>query len=141
MASSADSKLDVLHEICEMDEMKRDTSVTKSILTATRYILSTQNEEFTRLIIDKLNDSFEGMLKSVNRYKFTTKREKLWMMFHKFSLNEGKKLCEEYQINHCIPEVNEFFWQLVMKGNLFILLLINYQLQLIAVQSTQLYLV
>ncbi len=78
MASRTSSKLDTLREICEMEEMKRETSVTKSILIATtcRYILSTQNEEFT-CFIDKVNGIFKGMLKSVDRCKsITTKRVK-----------------------------------------------------------------
>ncbi len=71
MASSVSvgtrSKLDSLREICDMEEMKKDTIITKGVLVTARYVLSTQKEdgkEFIKLL-DKMKNSFQVMLSSV----------------------------------------------------------------------------
>ena len=118
--SAKRSKLESLREICKMEGMRKDTPITKSVLVTARYVLSTKNgesKEFTNLV-DKMNKCFRVMLSSVKKYKLiATKREKLWTLFHKFSVGEGKKMCEEYNKTHNLPEASEFFWQLLMKSS------------------------
>ena len=60
----------------------------------------------------------------MKKYKLiATKREKLWTLFHKFSVGEGKKMCEEYNRTHNLPEASEFFWQFLMEKEFLYLVL------------------
>ena len=112
------SKLESLREICKMEKMSKGTPITKSVLVTARYILSTENgesKEFTNLV-DKMNKCLQVMLSSVKKYKLiATKKEELWILFDKFSVGEGKKMCEEYNKTHNLPEASDFFWQLLME--------------------------
>ena len=84
--ASAERSLRCLRELLDMEELKKETSVTKSVLTTVTNLLSTEDgikaTNFTELL-ESLSQSFTGMVKSVIRYKLlSTKREKLWILFH-----------------------------------------------------------
>ena len=52
----------LVREICKMEEMRKDTTITKSALVTARYVLSTENgesKEFTNLV-DKMNKCFKS---------------------------------------------------------------------------------
>ena len=101
-----------------MEELKKDTSITKSILMTTTNLLSTEDgvktTHFTELL-KSLRQSFTDMIKSEKGYKLlSTKREKLWILFHKFSITEGIPICERYdKAMNLNPQ--EIFWQLLME--------------------------
>ena len=55
------------------------------------------------------------MLDSVKRCKLVvSKRDRLWALFHNFSVDEGSKLCIECHHKLGI-EAHEIFWQLLME--------------------------
>ena len=67
----------------------------------------------------KLDLACSSMLGSLQRYKLQSVRaEKMWGIFHKFSLQEGLKLCKS-----CDKAINlkahDIFWQLVIEKRLF----------------------
>ena len=107
-----------LRDLLDMEELKKDTSVTKSILTTATNLLSTEDcvktKNFTELL-ESLRQVFAGMVKSVKRYKlFSTKNEKLWILFHKFSITEGIQTCEKYDKKMNL-NAHEIFWQMLME--------------------------
>ena len=98
-------------------QMKKDTETTIGVLETARYILRTENEQigsaFTELL-GNMNKCFGDMLLSLKRYKLvSTKREKLWRLFHKFSVTDGIKMCDVYNKDHSL-NANDTFWQLLM---------------------------
>ena len=110
--------VDVLTEICGLHELKKDTIVTKSILATAANLLLMRDEgrlKCLALLMTKLRESYATMLESVQRYKLTaTKTDKLWVLFHNFTLQEGHRICHE-----CDTALNlkahEAFWQLLME--------------------------
>ena len=98
--------VDVLTEICGLQELKKDTIVTKSVLATATNLLSIRGEgrlKYLTLLMTKLRESYATMLESVQRYKLTaTKTDKLWVLFHNFSLQEGHRIqrCTASGCNH-----------------------------------------
>ena len=110
--------LAVLTEICGLQELKKDTIVTKSVPATAANLLLMRDEgrlKCLALLMTKLRESYATMLESVQRYKLTaTKTDKLWVLFHNFTLQEGHRICHE-----CDTALNlkahEAFWQLLME--------------------------
>ena len=113
------SAVAVLEEICAMEELKKATVVTSSVLTTARTLLQLKDDssklkslsELTRELEKKYSES----LKKVKSYKLAaTKRDKLWRFFHQFSLNEGYTACKKcdkaMELN-----AHEMFWQLFLE--------------------------
>ena len=116
--ASAEINLRCLRELLDMEELKKDTSITKNILMTTTNLLSTEDgvktTNFTELLKSP-RQSFTDMIKSVKGYKLlSTKREKLWILFHKFSITEGIQICERYDKAMNLNP-HEIFWQLLME--------------------------
>lgn len=63
----------------------------------------------------RLSQSCSSVLSSLQRYKLQSVRaEKLWGAFHKFSLQEGLKLCKFYDKATDL-KAHDIFWQLIME--------------------------
>ena len=66
-------------------------------------------------MMTKLRRSYDTMLKSVQRFKLTaTKTDKLWVLFHRFSLKEGYEICKECDFALCL-KAHKTFWQLLLE--------------------------
>ena len=60
----------ILTEICELEELKKNTGVTNSILaTARNRLANDDSQKVVKLLIDKLQKSYSEMLDSVERCK------------------------------------------------------------------------
>ena len=99
-----------------MEELKKNTRVTNSILATARNLLANDDSQLVvKLLIEKLQKSYSKMLDSVKRCKLVlSKRDRLWALFHKFSVDEGSQLCIECHDKLGI-EAHEIFWQLLME--------------------------
>ena len=85
-----------LMEIIEMEELKKTTKVTESIISSAKNLLSVPNDDcnLTRLVTN-LATASRQMLRSVQKCKLlSSKKEKLWKLFHCFSVSEGLKMCQ-----------------------------------------------
>ena len=107
-----------LEKIKEMEELKKDTKITNSVRETVDSLLSLKDvSKITslELLIKSLNKSYTSMVKSVKRYKLpVTKRDKLWVQFHKFSVQEGYQMCNKCESDLGF-EVEATFWQLLME--------------------------
>ena len=104
-----------LEEICEMDEMKKKTAVTSSVLATANILRECPEKEELSSLVLALRERFSTWIESTTRYKLpATKREKLWKLFHQFSLHDGYDLCialdKSLDLN-----AHETFWQLFME--------------------------
>ena len=86
-------------------------------MATAEYLIAIDNDsmknEFMELLA-MMDQSFTRMLVSVRKYRLlSTKRGKLWVLFHKFSITDGSDMC-----NKCDKALNlnahETFWQLLM---------------------------
>ncbi len=98
-----------------MEELKKDKDVTNGIVTTVTNLLSTEDGVKATHFTELLRLSFTDMIKSVKRYKLlSTKREKLWIVFHKYSIIEGIQICEK-----CDKAMNlnthEIIWQFLIE--------------------------
>ena len=116
MAESSDFEKEQrsFRDILDMEELQKDTDITKSILESVKVLLAEPQDSEKKTQINKflvcLNLAFAAMMHSVTRFKRqSTKREKLWILFHKFSVTEGSKLCEKYDKSMKL-EAHEIFW-------------------------------
>ena len=69
----------------------------KCFIDCTRLLLLNDKHKSAHLayLIMNLSSSYTAMLDRVQRYKLTaTKTDKLWVLFHSFSLKEGYQLCK-----------------------------------------------
>ena len=68
-------------------------------------------------LVVKLRAEYASMMKKVSRCKLpATRREKLWVLFHRFSLKNGIQLCIECErALDLTPSAQDTFWQLVME--------------------------
>ena len=98
---------DTLRDIRELEELKKDTAVTRSVKASTQRLLTLdRNEEmFMEGLVTKLRKAYNEMLLSVQHCRLVaTRREKLWVLFHQFSVGQA--------LNLSAPET---FWQLLME--------------------------
>ena len=109
---------ETLRDILHLEELKKDTVTTRSVLASAKRLIGLKNEteqQHLALLVTKMGQSYSDMLASVTRYKLhSRKREKLWVLFHNFSLQEGYKMCDSCDkvLN---LEAHEIFWQLLME--------------------------
>ena len=86
-------------EICELEELKKETTVMKSVLGTAQSLLALKDEsqlKLLALLMSKLRSSYSKMLEKVRLFKLTvTKTNKLWVLFHNFSLKEGYQPCKD----------------------------------------------
>ena len=65
----------ILTEICELEELKKNTGVTNSILaTARNRLANDDSQKVVKLLIDKLQKSYSEMLDSVERCKLVVSK-------------------------------------------------------------------
>ena len=113
-----------LEEICGMEEMKKKTPVTISVLATANTLRQCNEQEKLTTLVLTLRNRYAAWIRSTSRYKWTrstsrykisaTKREKLWKIFHQFSLNDGYDLCKA--LNKSLDlNAHESFWQLFME--------------------------
>lgn len=108
-----------LRYIIELDEFKRGTDVCKNVLSTANKLMKLQNvHEKVHLIslVANLKASYLKMLKDVQKYHLlSTKLDKLWVLFHKFTVQEGIKLCKicDTLLN---LKAHDVFWQLLMEN-------------------------
>ena len=70
LATSTTTHQPILTEICELEELKKNTGVTNSILaTARNRLANDDSQKVVKLLIDKLQKSYSDMLDSVERCK------------------------------------------------------------------------
>ena len=58
-------------------------------------------------LVAAMQDAFNRMLQSVQQYRLvSTRREKLWVLFHRFSLEDGIEICKscDVALNLSAPE-------------------------------------
>ena len=80
---------ETLRDILDLEELKKDTVTTRGVLASAKRLIGLKNEteQHLALLVTKMRESYSDMLASVTRYKLhSTKREKLWVLFHNFSL-------------------------------------------------------
>ena len=72
-------------------------------------------EEFEK----RVDEAYSNMMSSLQRYKLQSVRaEKIWGLFHKFSLQEGLRLCKI--CNKTVQlKAHDIFWQLLLEKKLF----------------------
>ena len=107
---------DTLKDILELEELKKDTAVTRSVRASTPRLLTLNQAEKVHMegLVTKLRKAYSGMLQSVQHCRLVaTRREKLWVLFHRFSLENGIDMCNtcDLALNLSAPET---FWQLLM---------------------------
>ena len=79
-----------------MEELKKTTKVTESIISSAKSLLSVPNDNcnLTRLVTNLVTAS-QHMLLSMQKCKLlSSKKEKLWKCFYCFSISEGLKMCQ-----------------------------------------------
>ena len=81
----------VLEDICALDDIKhKKTSITNSIRNTTKKLLEMKDRTCLERLSTSIQKKYLVLVERVERYKLTaTKRHKLWVYFHEFSLNEG----------------------------------------------------
>ena len=98
-------------------ELKKDTIVTRNVLFSAKQLLSLDedgNSHVQRLMSD-MREVYKSMFASVQNCRLmSTKRDKLYVLFHQFSLEEGFKICStcDKALKLSGPET---FWQLLME--------------------------
>ena len=107
----------VLNKICELEELKKSTVVTTSILSTAKS-LALENEEklvYISVLLAQLRSEYSGWIRGVQRFKLAaTKRDKLWTLFHKYSLNERYHACMRCDKSLGL-NAHEIFWQLFLE--------------------------
>ena len=106
-----------LQEILELEELKKETAVTRSVKTATQRVLALDSTEKGHMeeLLAKLKQAYNAIVVSVQHCRLVgTRREKLWALFHRFSLENGSDMCKtcDLALNLSAPET---FWQLLME--------------------------
>ena len=103
--------------VLELDELKKDTAVTISIVNSAERLLTLNKEKEIHLqqLMAQMRQSYTRMFGSVQRYRLTAmKNEKLCAMFHKFSIEEGFEMCSVCDKALSLGG-HEIFWQLLME--------------------------
>ena len=77
---------EVLAVLWELEELKKDTVVTKSILSTAKSLVVLDDKEKSETLVcltTKLRWCYTSMLERVIRYKLVaTKKNKLWVLLH-----------------------------------------------------------
>ncbi len=106
-----------LQEILDSDELRTDTAVTKDLKNSADKLLclsEDQKPHFHKLCSD-LNFSFKRIIDSASRRKsLTTKLDKLYTMFHEFSIRNGFEMCSTCEKAIGL-NIHEILWQRLME--------------------------
>ena len=108
---------DTLRDILELEELEKNTAVTRSVKASTQRLLMLDRNEEVHMegLVAKLREAYNGMFLSVQHCRLVaTRREKLWVLFHHFSVGNGIDMCItcDQALNLSAPET---FWQLLME--------------------------
>ena len=104
--------------IIELEELKKDTAMTRSILSSAQKVLvadELEGNEHIAQLVTAVRVKYSSMLQAVQHYRaLATRREKLWMIFHRFSTEEGRQLCDtcDKAMGLSAPDM---FWQLLLE--------------------------
>ena len=106
-----------LQQLLELDELKSDTTTTKAIQEVLKNFLSLDGSKKLKLrqLVEKIRRSYELMLVTVKkRRSVTSKLDKLYCLFHDFTISEGFEMCLscEKDLEMIVPEI---LWQLLME--------------------------
>ena len=106
-----------LQLLLDIDELKSDTACTRQIVEAIRQLLCLDSDKKLELqqVIERIRHSWVQMLESVKRRRsVTSKLDKLYSEFHKFSVGEGFRMCAAtgQAIEIQVPET---LWQLLLE--------------------------
>ena len=106
-----------LHLLLELDELKSDTTTTKEIVEVLKKLVSLEGDKKVELheLIERIRQSLRKMLDSVKRRRcITSKLDKLYCLFHEFSVGEGFALCSstEEKLQMKVPEI---LWQMLLE--------------------------
>ena len=97
-ASQSAAAAAVLTDILKLEELQKNTPVTRRIVGTAQHILTLKDPDKTQfeLLITELTKSYSAMPKKTSRLKLSaTKRDRLWVLFHSFSLKEGSQMCKQ----------------------------------------------
>ena len=106
-----------LQQLLELDELKSETATTKAIQEVLKVFLSLDGSKKLKLqqLVEKIRRSYEKMLVAVKRRRsVTSKLDKLYCLFHEFTISEGFEMCSscEKDLEMIVPEI---LWQLLME--------------------------
>ena len=107
---------ETLEALLSLDELKISTPAAQCVADVTRQVLSARDKlSHVDLLILKLKAKYGRMLKTVARCKLAaTRRERLWVKFHRFSIKDGMELCSQCEKRLGISGPDSF-WQLIME--------------------------
>lgn len=112
------SIIQVLTSILQLEEFKRSTDVCKNVLSTAYTLTTLETEEKKTLLLSlviSLRLSYLKMLEQVQKYRLiSTKLDKLWVLFHKFSTRDGIQLCKNFDTSLSLGG-HDVFWQLLME--------------------------
>ena len=106
-----------LRAIIELEELKKDTDTTKKVLLSAKRVLASYEagEERVTQLLTAMNEKFSSMIDSVQHYRSTvTRRDKLWVLFHRFTTEDGRTLCDRCDKDMGLT-APDMFWQLLME--------------------------
>ena len=91
-------------------DLEEDTSVTRSVLSCAQKLLAIDERGTVHLqqLMTKMRQIYSGMFQSLQHCIFNaTRKEKLWVMFHCFSIKEGFEMCNtcDKALNLTAPEL------------------------------------
>ena len=94
-----------------------ETATTKAIQEVLKVFLSLDGSKKLKLqqLVEKIRRSYEKMLVAVKRRRsVTSKLDKLYCLFHEFTISEGFEMCSscEKDLEMIVPEI---LWQLLME--------------------------
>ena len=106
-----------LKAIAELDELKTATNITLEIKESVKALMALDNGKKLHLqkLITRLKHSFCEMFASVERFRLlSVKKDKLYCMFHKFTIEEGFEICSacDKTLELNAPQI---LWQLLME--------------------------
>ena len=117
MATSTMAVRDTLQTILKLEERQKDTAITTNIVAFIHRLLTLDQESNGHLecLVAAMQDAFNRMLQYVQQCRLvSTRREKLWVLFHRFSLEDGIEIFKS-----CVIALNlsapETFWQLLLE--------------------------
>ena len=94
-----------------------ETATTKAIQEVLKVFLSLDGSKKLKIqqLVEKIRRSYEKMLVTVKRRRsVTSKLDKLYCLFHEFTISEGFEMCSscEKNLEMIVPEI---LWQLLME--------------------------
>ena len=84
---------ETLRGILDLDELKKDTVTTRSVLASAKRLIGLKNEteqQHLALLVTKMSESYSDMLASVTRYKLHNTERSYGSCFTTFSCKDTK---------------------------------------------------